>query len=244
MFGPALLTHEAPPAPPAALAKSDETVLERILKRLGIGQEDDEMKPEDVKKMVAETVAETLEKAGVVKKAESGDTGKLKAPDIDFTDPEALEKHAKALRKAQAAKDLDVDWTDPVAVEKHARGLRAKQLLAKHDVTTTDGAKAYAEALAKLQEGGDAAAAGDSSQAGDESSTESDEVKKARAELAASQRKLDELRKASRQPGAAGSEKDVIPAGLSKAEAESLKLGDEMAATINSMAGFGSRKEK
>lgn len=93
------------------------------------GDEDD-MKPEDLKKAVedgnatlAKTIVEGLKsvmvEAGLIKKAdESKPDEKTKDDDVDLTDPEAVEAHIAKLETAK------INKRDPVALRKHLASLR------------------------------------------------------------------------------------------------------------------------
>ena len=145
IYGPALLEEGVEPP----VRKSETGVMSRLedlLKGLIGSKENEDMKPEDV----AKVVDERLEEAGLLKKS---DDKQSSAPEIDLNDPKALEERAAQLKKAQQAEEIDIDLNDPEALDKRARKIRTAELAKKHDLTTPEGAAAYAEALKKAEAG-------------------------------------------------------------------------------------------
>lgn len=226
--GPAILTNEAP------LAKSETGLLSKLVgmltKAMGVGhQEDEDMKPEEVKTLVNET----LVAAGLVKSEKPGGGGGGLPEGVDPNDAASLEAHAAKLRKAAAVKDLDVDFSDPDAVEKHARALRVQALMKKHDLTTQEGIEAYSEELKKT-------AAGESTDTGDEDP----EVKELKAKLAKAEARVKKAQKKSKQPdGEGGNEMDDEFSHLEKSEADSIRLGLSMGKQISGVFGYSSEKK-
>ena len=208
-----------------ALEKDDslaDRVVSALVDKLELNTEDDDMKPEEYKtlmaenntvlaeaigKSVAESIAKGASKPDDKDDADKGgkdDADKNKAPVFkgDPTKAEDVQKHQDALVAFELQKD--VKWDDPASV------------------------KDYQDKLAKLKEDADA----------DADKNKPEAVKKLEAELAESQGKLDkELGKSNQGGGEAGKDQITIPDGMTKEDADLYALGSKMSKSQNEATG-------
>lgn len=205
MYGPAALEIEK------GLSDSDiADLMARLAKRLQSQPQDIDMTPEDLKKSLdAQT---TTLAASIVKGLTEALTPLLKPETKSETKPE---------QKADEAPVFKGDVTDPKALEAHRKALLRWQLAKGTDMTDP---KAIENLIASLSKGSDSA----------EPTNDSDEAKKLKAELAATQAKLDRLQKGSTAASGTGK-------ALSKDEQfedELVKGGQSLAQEVNRRRGF------
>ncbi len=179
------------------------------------GDEDD-MKPEDLKKAVEDgnaTLAKTIVdgfksvmvEAGLIKKADEKKDEKSKEDDLDLTDPDAVEAHIAKLESAKINKQ------DPAALRKHLATLR------------------------KAKAGTEESEQGDEKAEGEEEI--SPELKKALAEV-------ERLKKASNQPADAGEKRAAEKKGslMKKEDLDAFNAGKAAAKRFNESRGLSTAK--
>ena len=207
--------------------EKDESLADRVVaglaRKFGLtNEEDDEMKPEEFKTLMAENntvLAEAIGKSvgdAIAKGGKpDGDTGKDGDKDEDKNKPpvfkgdpskaEDVQKHQDALAKWELAKD--VDWSSAESVKTYHEKLDALKK----------------EADGKADEG------------------KSDEVKKLEADLADAQKKLDKELGKSNQTGGEAGEKgsgDIpIPEGMTKEDVDLFTLGQKLGKSQNESTG-------